>query len=155
MALLFLIKIYLNLIFMLFNNKILIVSCFFIQSCVCNKKNKTANEEFRVQILNNYCKTEKGILISCFRCSCVTSFIQSYIDKGGKINLYADTSCFNSKSKNVLFLSQKVLDSVYETNYNAIVYKNLNKGKKFKYLLLKTEDSENFSKIINEFLKNP
>jgi hypothetical protein len=115
----------------------------------------------RLNINSDFIKDKLGenpqIYISCIRCQCV-------IDELIKIKhdlpqlltnyvIYADTTCLNNSelSSIVKHSSQYTLDSIYDENYNIMLFKK--NSSSIKSQLIKTEQSENLSKILKEFLK--
>lgn len=67
--------------------------------------------------------------------------------------IYSDTTCLNHIELLALVKhsSQRTLDSIYDENYNIMLFKK--NGSTIKSQLIKTEQSENLSKILMEFLK--
>lgn len=129
-------------------SKILLFFSFF-SSCKHLKKD---NEfYFNKAYLSANFKGNEGIIISCIRCDCITKFINSYSTYSKATAILADTNCVKLPTSKIAFISQAKIDSVFERNFNAILFKNLNNSKKFHYLILKTEDSERFSEIVNSF----
>lgn len=98
-------------------------------------------------------KSEKSIILSCTHCSCVTSFLNSidfYNDKSNSIIIYADSNCIGTQNKfQYKQLNQSVIDSIFENNYNIILFKKA--GRKINKILLKTEQSNDFNSIFKKF----
>jgi hypothetical protein len=69
------------------------------------------------------------------------------------ITVYGDSSCVLEKPPRFHDISQKIIDDIYERNYNAILFKNVKSALNFEYKILATEDSEEFTKIFNNFFK--
>ncbi len=121
----------------------------FLTSCNV-KKNLILNTSFAKSSFQNM---ERGIIISCTRCSCVDEYftdenLKQILSK--KITVLCDTSCLDmSKQKYVIHYSQLSLDSLWEMNYNVILFKK--KENYYGFLNLKTGD--NFDEKINTFFK--
>ncbi|MBA3603880.1 MAG: hypothetical protein H0W50_09645 [Parachlamydiaceae bacterium] len=64
--------------------------------------------------------------------------------------VYGDSGCIKQKAPRFINMSQSTIDSIYERNYNAILFKDLKAGD-FEYKVLKTEDAENFQSILIKF----
>ncbi len=107
--------------------------------------------EFDKEMLRRYCHENSGIILSCIHCGCIRTFASDYLKGKETIALYGDTLCFPNKSSNFFVLKQAVLDSVYERNYNAILYKNLHQGDLFQVRILKNGESKEFQKIVKRF----
>lgn len=113
-----------------------------------------SEHDFNSELLKKNTNSDEGIIVSCIRCNCVieelTDYYKSNKNIESKIQLYADTNCLKPFSKKKInFLSQKVLDSVYEKNYNLILFKR--DRDKYDYKLVKTEDALKFMQIAKAF----
>lgn len=135
-------------IIMSHQNKLLLVFLIFFQSCNMNRLG------IQKSIADRYIKEDEAIILSCTRCHCVIDFLKDYsrLSKNN-ISIYADTNC-NSRTeiKSLKFLSQGAIDSMYERNYNILLLRK--KDEKLVTKLLKTEESEQFEKIIDKFFKS-
>jgi uncharacterized C2H2 Zn-finger protein len=117
------------------------------QSC---SRNQLGIQE---RIFDTYIKEDNAIILSCTRCHCVIDFLKDYsrLSKN-KIPIYTDTNCASTKEiKHFSFISQNAIDSIYERNYNILLVRKENE--KLTSRLLKTEESNSFEKIIDEFFK--
>lgn len=135
-------------------NKLKMVILYFfiligLKSCV------PAKEDINTKVFNRNIKSEKSVILSCYHCSCVTSFLDSIdfdLKKYKSISVYTDTNCTSNKYRfKHSHLDQKILDSIFEDNYNAILFYKRNS--KIDMLLLKTEQSKNFKMIFDNFFK--
>lgn len=135
-------------------NYFLLVICLF---SACKAPSTQTSAQFHSEILKYYAHTDSGIIISCFNCSCIVDFLKTYYSRHQSPELLIDTTCSNLKiNKNITYanLPQKILDSIYERNYNAILFKNLYSKKGFVFKILKTEDYKNYERIVNKFFNN-
>ena len=133
--------------------KLFFLSCIILLSCVSPKKEKAS--EFNAGLLKQYTNADSGIIISCFRCSCIIDFAEFYYSRHRTPVLILDTACASVSAKGIVLvhMPQKILDSIYENNYNAILFKHLHSTTDFEYKLLKTEDHESYMKITKKFFK--
>ncbi len=115
----------------------------------------SSNSKLNFKNYKNNLTSDKGIILSFNYCGCVTSFLNSVNFKEQKnlgIRIYADSNYFGSTNKfRYEHIEQKVIDSIYEDNYNAILYRYDNGQLRTK--LLKTEDNSSFMEIMNNFFK--
>lgn len=107
------------------------------------------------ELLRRSCPSESGIIISCTRCSCIQEDLAAFLSDGPpmtSLQLYGDTNCVkNSVYSNLRHLSQQTLDSIYEKNYNLLLFRKENL--KVKVKLLKTEESSELKRIAGEFFE--
>ena len=99
-------------------------------------------------------KKHKGLIISCIKCNCILEAFNENRDLLKDITIYGDSLCI-PKQNFVQFsnLTQGTLDSVYEKNYNVILFK-FGSNNNFKYKLIKTEETMKFKKIVFNFFSN-
>ncbi len=71
--------------------------------------------------------------------------------QGVQIHVYADSTCFKGKPARMSHLGQPVIDSIYEENYNAILFRK--KGEGYEFKILRTEDADKFAGIGEEFFR--
>jgi len=97
----------------------------------------------------------KGIILSCIRCGCMEVLLTEYVHKYGfnTLPLYTDTNCLPAASilKRCNYLSQQKLDSLYEQNYNIILFKK--RSGKMYYRVMNTNEVMSFKKIKEGFFK--
>ncbi len=115
-----------------------------------------SNSEFNFDLLKNNINSEEGIIVSCIRCTCVVEELDSYYLVNDnfvtKVPLYADTNCLQPfLKKKINHLNQRVLDSIYEKNYNLILFKR--EGSTYNFKLVKTEDAIKFPQIAKAFFE--
>ncbi len=114
----------------------------------------SSREVFNSKLLHERVGGEnRGIIISCVRCECM---IQALHDNNGVIDgisLFGDQLCLARNTFNIKTLSQKTLDTIFEKNYNIILF-NFNTNNTFRYRLIKTEESLKFREILKDFFKN-
>jgi hypothetical protein len=108
------------------------------------------SKSFNRTILINAGVDDKGIILSCYNCSCAANFISNY-RKNTSISLYGDPKCLPISGLRAL--DQKILDSAYSENYNIVLFKNLRKQTSFRCLILRTEDAKYFDRDITKFFK--
>lgn len=98
---------------------------------------------------------EKGIILSCVRCGCMEKLLEEYVTKYGfsVLPVYTDTNCLERSSvlKNSIHLSQSKLDSLYQENYNIILFKK--KLGKIEYRVINTDELLLFKKTREEFFE--
>jgi hypothetical protein len=123
-----------------------------LQLSCTNSKKVRLNEDvqFSEEVLVKNISTDSGVVISCFRCSCIDNLMAEYVTQGVTIPVYADTNCFQLRPIHFFCLSQKLIDSLSQRNYNAILFKKT-LDSKYKFEILKTDDSKKFGKIIRNF----
>jgi hypothetical protein len=128
---------------------------FIITAIAANSCDTTKKVPFHKEAVVKNIPTQKSILLSCYRCGCVTSALQSFAaipDPKREITIYADSAC-GMDNRGIPFtqLSQRIIDSIYLRNYNAIlVYQ---KGKDIRWRLLTTDESEDFLNITRKFFR--
>lgn len=94
----------------------------------------------------------RGIIISCIRCGCIDEFISSESFRRYKkdIPVVIDSTCKRTLTElPSTHLSQILLDSIYEKNYNMIFFSFDSKTNSLKFKLIKTDD--NFFKELKSF----
>jgi ribonuclease HI len=105
--------------------------------------------------LSKTCASDKGIIISCTRCSCINEDLKDYLVKGkdaNNITIYGDSNCVRKiLLTHANHIKQSTIDSIYESNYNLMLYKK--RGSSVKFKLIKTEESENLVKIADSFFE--
>ena len=124
---------------------------FFLLFFSCNN----TTEKFDVNIFSQYINSNKAIVVSCIRCECIMDFVKNrskeFSDKYG-VKMYADSSCHDKEDiTGFLNIQQNVIDSIYERNYNLILFKKVNG--KVQMRVLKTEESKHYYEISNNFFK--
>lgn len=100
-------------------------------------------------------EAQKGIIVSCIRCSCVSEDLKDYLVNGNNthyITIYGDSACV----KNILLtrpvhIKQSLIDSIYEANYNLMLYKKEKSSVRFR--LIPTEQCDYLTKIADDFFK--
>jgi hypothetical protein len=105
-------------------------------------------------LLLEYAGAEKGIIVSCIRCTCIDEIMAGYKKEilGLGVAVFADTTCVSQVSDiKYTYLSQSKIDSLYLRNYNMILF-DISNGKN-DYYLIKTEESNNFKSIVGDFFK--
>jgi hypothetical protein len=117
----------------------------------CNKKSSLKiNDQAGEFFLANY---SKGMIISCYRCGCIDDYlniarVDSFRKKG--IIIFSDSTCRLKIPKGVVMnFQQKDLDSIWELNYNVLLFKKDNAG--YEFSNLKNEDDLN--KKVSIFFK--
>jgi hypothetical protein len=130
------------------------ISCFLIGTialCSCHSEYKGLNTD----VLSQDCAADKGIIISCTRCSCIKEDLKDYLVKGKdakNITIYSDSNCVRGITQaKTNHIEQSSIDSIYESNYNLMLYKKQNSSIKFK--LIKTEESKDLLQIADSFFK--
>lgn len=118
--------------------------------CWSAGKTKT-HGSFDQQVLARHTNSNKGLIISCYRCSCIDEFMSVFARQGVQIQVFADSTCFKGKPARLSHLDQLVIDSLYEENYNAILFRK--KGGGYEFKILRTEDADNFAGIGEEFFR--
>ena len=124
---------------------------FFFLISSCNKK----TEKIDTNIFNYYINSNKAIVLSCIKCGCIMDFVknksQDFVAKYG-VKLYADFSC-NDKSdiNGFLNIQQNIIDSIYDRNYNLLLFRKVNDRVQMR--VLRTEESEHFYEIASDFFK--
>jgi len=82
----------------------------------------------------------KGMIVSCFRCGCIDEYLTPREIKQiteHKILLLTDTNCLIPSLQNhAIHFPQKNLDSLWEMNYNVLLFSR--KDGQLQYDLLKT-----------------
>ncbi len=111
------------------------------------------NQNQAAKIIN-----DKPVLImSCIKCGCFIDVINDFEIKNPTLfNSYAfltDKTCVSGLKNVERFqqLNKATLDSLFEENYNVILVKRKNND--FESLLIETEGSKKFEKILLDFLK--
>lgn len=99
----------------------LMLTVFF--GCSGKKKVCTENVSLNDSILSRRLATDKGVIVSCYRCTCIDRFMDQFVKKGIDIPVYGDTSCLKQRPLNFYLISQKLIDTLYQRNYNAILFK--------------------------------
>ena len=109
---------------------------------------------FNSKLLHERVRGEnKGIIISCVRCECMMQALSENNNVIDGISLFGDPLCLSRNTLNFKTLSQKSLDSIFEKNYNIILF-NFDTNNKFRYKLIRTEESLKFQEILKDFFKN-
>ncbi|MCP9752745.1 hypothetical protein [Ferruginibacter sp. HRS2-29] len=90
----------------------------------CQKKSGLdINSQMGKSLLQKY---SHGMIISCFRCSCIDNYLTkeriSFFNQKG-IVILADTGCVLAGAANTIYFPQKDLDSLWERNYNVLLFK--------------------------------
>lgn len=127
------------------------ITIVFINGCTSGGKN------FRLKSfgIGTSSTLSQGILISCYRCTCVDDFlISSEYAKIKKKNvlLFLDSSCKKNIKDDYLYISQKKLDSIYLQNYNMMFFRYDNSKQEYIISLQKTDN--NFVKEYLTFFKD-
>lgn len=95
--------------------------------------------------------TEKGVIISCFRCNCVTTELKKIYRLNPTLKLYGDSNCVNlTDFPELIQLPQTLLDSIYERNFNLILFKRTTKSR-FSFEIVQTKESLQLQKKISGF----
>lgn len=119
----------------------------FILGCTEKSFNKLLLEK-------NLGDAKQGVIISCIRCNCVLSDLEKVVKQNKGVNLYGDTNCISPISGlDVRFLAQRTLDSIYDKNYNIILFK-WNRHSKFLFKLVETNKSPDIQDIAKSFFGN-
>lgn len=93
---------------------------------------------------------DQFIAVSCTRCGCIDEFLEYANDNNLlTVPVLADSSCFQDERINFKQFNTSSLDSLVEDNYNAVLLRR--EGKRFVGRILRTEESSNFKKYIEEF----
>jgi hypothetical protein len=111
---------------------------------------------FKTEILKRYSKGDSGIIISCFNCKCSIDFMTFYLGRHFENPVFMDTNCIQLRPKGVSYnhIDTKMIDSIFERNYNVILFKNLNRPDSFSFEILKSEEYKDFMKITNKFFNS-
>jgi hypothetical protein len=121
-------------------------------NCKTYKNRNPEFDKFKTDVLAKNVDTDRGIIISCFRCSCIDNFMKEFIQQQISIPVYSDTNCFKQNVLQIHYLPQKITDSIYDRNYNAILFKKLSNGN-FECRILTTDESKKFGEIGENFFK--
>lgn len=109
----------------------------------------------RSALEDNLLVSNKGIIISCIRCSCMVEVLNTYFKtplKDDEIKMYGDQNCFPEiAGLNYIRLSQRQLDSLYKSNFNIVLFKK--ERNSVSYRVIQTNEAVLFQKISNEFFK--
>lgn len=97
------------------------------------------------------------LILSCIRCGC---FVDLFKSNNPKVNdalknydIFSDSTCSSHTifKQKVNHISSKIIDSIYEENYNVIIIKK--KNERYIAKLIETEGSGHLSEILTKFLK--
>lgn len=127
-------------------NKSLIFLYFILNvSCHNISNNQNAND----------LKSEKGLIISCYRCGCLDTQISKYaklIKSKSEIKIYADTNCFSSLPMEYInFIPQNKIDLIYKNNFNVVLFKFAKNRYQFK--VIQTTDAISLTTIADSYFK--
>ncbi len=130
-------------------NPIITILLLSMQSC----QSAYHGEQIDSSIFGKRISSKIGLITSCIRCSCIDDIISSneFITLfSDKIPIYADSNCFKPKgNQKVIHISQSLVDSVYEKNFNLILFKY--EKDKLMVRILKTKEADKFGKIFIQF----
>jgi len=93
----------------------------------------------------------QGILLSCTYCGCVVNALRKEKELLAPGPVFASSRCITAKdSINITELSQASLDSVYEENYNIILFKRT-AGDQYTFRLIQTKEALRLREIAIAF----
>lgn len=115
----------------------------------CQPKFAESLEGFDRQLFQKRVGLEKGIMVSCFKCSWIDPLLGALAAQKVSIAVAGDSLCLKRYKGHFVHVSQSLIDSIYERNYNAILFRK--KHGDYEFLLLKTEDAGRFEKIGTAF----
>ena len=128
--------------------------CILLLFTSCSYKSKTPDKGlFHRESLMRSVPSNGGMIISCFRCGCIDNFVAALIKQKIPVPVYGDSSCVKERPLNFRHLSQNLIDTIYERNYNAILFKQVKSADQFEYKVLANEDADDFLKIFNKFFE--
>lgn len=131
------------------NYKYFLTICVACLALGCHKKDEISKEIFEKKI-----NTNKAIIVTCNKCSCIMDFITTNSTKlPVEVKIFADSTCTKFEENiNASQISQSDIDKLYERNYNAFLLKSSNGNLSIK--ILKTEESNLFNQITTDFFKD-
>lgn len=110
-----------------------------------------------VEVFGSLIPEGKGIIMSCVRCGCMDEALLKFYKDPKRINsfpLFIDSNCAPHNIKvRYQNLPQKQLDSLFEDNFNLILYKT--SGKKVILRVIQTSEAPIFPDIVDSFFVKP
>ena len=104
-------------------------------------------DKFYSEVLNT---PERGILVSCIKCTCFDKVMKQFSSKPGAIFIATDTNC--NKLVFADHMPQSRLDNISEDFYNVVLFK-----KKHDHVIcriVETWESRKFGLICKDFFRN-
>ncbi len=98
------------------------LTIFILFNCQTDKSNPELT--FNRAQLNESIKADKGVIISCFRCSCIDHFTDKIIQQNIQVPLFGDSRCISRDNSMDRHLIQKIIDSVFESSHNRELFTN-------------------------------
>lgn len=103
--------------------------------------------------LKAICTVDQGIIVSCNQCHCILDFMEKYCPEPGSVIIY-DSNCINLRrlpNLQYVQLNSSKLDTLYDRNYNALLFKGLNDSVTFRTYQLSSSTYQELEKSAHDF----
>lgn len=97
-------------------------------------------------------KADKVIIVSCYRCACIDEELNEIFATDSNLikdyTILADTNCYKKSQRkfDVSFIAQAAIDSLYQENYNLLIFNPTKNGGKV--VITKTSDVKKIKQLL-------